>query len=64
MMTYTTEVTVRIKINANSQNDARIALQEMNYSFDFIGDRAEITNSQIIGQVVKTKLTRVAAKIA
>jgi len=36
----------------------------MNYSFDFIGDRAEITNSQIIGRVVKTKLTRVAAKIA
>ena len=53
MKTYTTEVTIRVKIDANSENDARHALQEMDYSFDFNGDCAEITNSEIIGVVVK-----------
>ena len=53
MKTYTTEVTVRLKINANSEADARYALQEMDYSFDFIQDCAEITDSEIIGYQVK-----------
>lgn len=53
MKTYIAEVTVRLKIAANSEDDARHALQEMDYSFDFIQDCAEITNSEIIGYQVK-----------
>ena len=53
MKTYTTEVTVRLKIAANSEDDARHALQEMDYSFDFIQDRAEITDSEITDQIIK-----------
>ena len=54
MKTYTAEVTVRLKIAANSEDDVRYALQEMDYSFDFIQDRAEITSSEITDQLIRT----------
>ncbi len=53
MKTYTAEVTVRLKINANSEDDARYAIQEMDYSFDFTQDCAEITSSEITDQLIK-----------